>query len=351
MKFSKEDFELLKKLSSLNAIAGNEKEVRDFLKKEYKNLGYSYNVDNMGNIFAFKKSKNPNAKTLLIEGHMDEVGLMVTSIQDDGYILATPVGGLYFNAFISSLLALKTSLGTYIYGTIEAKIDESLKYYVCNFGFNNKQEALDSGVRGGDMIVAQGEVKPLNSYEKIMGKAFDDRFGIALGLEVLKKYQNVDLPFNLYVGGTVQEEVGSRGAYALMYNFKADLVICLDTGFAKAEHMNNGVINKGVLIRHIDGGMVANKKLIAFQKRALSNINGLYQDYYRSQGGTNGGMIHKSLGGIACLSHCIVGVNIHTPFSIISASDYFYAKESLFEMIELLKDEMTFKNLLDNESE
>ena len=82
MKFENEEIELLTKLCSLNGVSGREDEIRDYLKIEYKKLGFDYFIDNLGNIFAIKKSKNPNAKKVVIEGHMDEVGLMVTSIRD-----------------------------------------------------------------------------------------------------------------------------------------------------------------------------------------------------------------------------------------------------------------------------
>lgn len=351
MKFENEEIELLTKLCSLNGISGREDEIRDYLKIEYKKLGFDYFIDNLGNIFAIKKSKNPNAKKVVIEGHMDEVGLMVTSIRDDGYVLATEVGGLYFSAMVCSLLQLKTNKGDYIYGTIEAKAQENLGYYVCNFGFDNKNEAIAAGVQGGDMIVAQGEVKIINGGEKLLGKAFDDRFGIALGLQTLKHFKDIDLPFDLYIGGTVQEEVGTRGAYVLAENIKPDLVISLDTGFAKAENENNGIISKGVLIRHIDGGMVSFKKLIDLQIEALNNVNMPYQDYYRTRGGTNAGAIHKTYKGVHCLTHCITGLNIHTPLSFISATDYYAAKDSLFEIIRLLSVDNRLEKVLSYEND
>ena len=338
MSFTKNEISLFKKVCELNAISGMENEVARFLKAEYEKLGYEIVYDNLGSIFAFKKSKVKNAPKVMIDGHMDEIGLMCIGINKDGTIKATNIGGLYGDTFVAARVLLKTKDGVVIEGCADTYLphnenEQEPTKFVYDFGFRNDEEAKKAGVYIGAMMVAKGDLVAMNNNQRLMAKAFDDRYGIVLGLEVLKAVQDIDLPFDLYVGGSTQEEVGLRGAQTIESKIKPDLSIVLDCSPARDIGKDQGQLGGGVLLRYIDGVMIAFPELLDFQERICKKIN-VKSQYFQSPGGTNAGAIHKSEGGVLTLTHCICSRNIHSQSSIIDADDYHAAKESLIAMLK-----------------
>lgn len=338
MSFTKNEISLFKKVCELNAISGMENEVARFLKAEYEKLGYEIVYDNLGSIFAFKKSKVKNAPKVMIDGHMDEIGLMCIGINKDGTIKATNIGGLYGDTFVAARVLLKTKDGVFIEGCADTYLphnenEQEPTKFVYDFGFRNDEEAKNAGVYIGAMMVAKGDLVAMNNNQRLMAKAFDDRYGIVLGLEVLKAVQDIDLPFDLYVGGSTQEEVGLRGAQTIESKIKPDLSIVLDCSPARDIGKDQGQLGGGVLLRYIDGVMIAFPELLDFQERICKKIN-VKSQYFQSPGGTNAGAIHKSEGGVLTLTHCICSRNIHSQSSIIDADDYHAAKESLIAMLK-----------------
>lgn len=341
--FLKQEINLLKKVCELNGISGQEHYVAGFLKNEYEKLGYETIIDNLGNVFAFKKSNNPNAKKVMIDAHMDEVGLMCINILENGLIMATSVGGVNDETYYANRLALITKNGKMIYGTGDissCQNEISIKKMKFDFGFKTKKEAEDAGVYVGAMIICLGDLVVLNNGQRLMAKAFDDRYGIALGLETLKYFKNKDLPYDLYVGGSVQEEVGLRGIKTIAHQIKPDLAICLDCSPARELNGDQGALGEGVLIRYLDRSMIANPKLLELQEKACKKAKVKYQ-YFQSPGGTNAGSLHmENEGGVLTLTHCICARNLHTHSSIIDADDYHAAKKSLFAMLKIIDDKL-----------
>ena len=150
-------------LMKLQAISGNEKPVRDYIYnfiKGFKN--YEIEYDNLGSIFAVKKSKNPNAKTVMIAGHMDEVGFIVASITKNGHIKLQQLGGFKPEVLLSQVLDLHLDSGEVISGVIgslpphikeanQTKISDLL----LDIGATSKEEAISFGVKPGQMVVFQ----------------------------------------------------------------------------------------------------------------------------------------------------------------------------------------------------
>lgn len=338
MAFNKKEIALFKKACELNAISGLENEVARFLKNEYEKLGFEIVTDNLGSIFALKKSKEVDAPTVMIDGHMDEIGLICTGINKDGTLKAASVGGLYGDTFVGARVLLKTKDGKIIEGCTDtylphnSSVDDANKF-VYDFGFRNEEEAKASGVYVGAMMVAKGELVVLNGGQRLMAKAFDDRYGIVLGLEVLKELKDIELSYNLYVGGSVQEEVGLRGALTATAKIKPDFAIVLDCSPARDIGKDQGELGEGVLLRYIDRSMIAFPELIEFQEKVCNKVK-VKSQYFQSAGGTNAGSIHNADDGVLTLTHCICARNIHSQSSIIDADDYHAAKKSLIAMLK-----------------
>lgn len=338
MAFSKKEIALFKKACELNAISGLENEVARFLRSEYEKLGLEIVKDNLGSIFGLKKSKVVDAPSVMIDGHMDEIGLICTRINKDGTLKATSIGGVYGDTYIGSRVLLKTKDGSLIEGCTDTfhahnSGTEDPEKLVYDFGFRNEEEAKASGVYIGAMMIAKGELVVLNGGQRLMAKAFDDRYGIVLGLEILNELKDVELPYDLYVGGSVQEEVGLRGALTATSKIRPDFAFVLDCSPARDLGKEQGELGEGVLLRYIDRAMIAFPELIEFQEKMCEKVK-VKSQYFQSAGSTNAGSIHKVGDGVLTLTHCICARNIHSQSSIIDADDYHAAKKSLLAMLK-----------------
>ena len=326
------EFDLLKELTELDGIASFEDEIRNYLKKEYQTMGYELVYDNLGSIFAYKKSKVKNAPKVMIDGHMDEVGFVLGSFNEDGSVGIIPVGGIDIHDILNATYRLRTRDGKSFVGTILNREVDDYSQVAIDFGFTSEKEAKDNGLNYFDMITFITEFKEL-SDDLYTCKAIDNRYSLAIGLDILHYFKDIDLPFDLYVGGSVQEEVGLRGAPCILNVIKPDLAIVLDCSRAVTNPKGLGHVGEGVLLRFVDPSMVAFKELIYWQEECAKASGAKYQ-YFTTRGGTNAGAIHKSLDGVLTLTHCICALNIHTPMATFSGSDYQSAKKSLIYMLE-----------------
>jgi glutamyl aminopeptidase len=338
----------LKTLTKIDAMSGGEHLLAKYLKKEYTRLGYQTIEDNLGNIFALKKSKNPSAKRLLITGHMDEVGFIILKIQDNGFIKVNPLGGINPKFLPSTRVRLLTNKNRVIHGTINMTAphlnsergnqEPNVTDLLFDFGFKSALDAQASGVEVGSLITFDTEFTLLNKGQRILSKAIDDRYGIALGLEVLSHYQNQELPFDLVVGGLVQEEVGTRGAKIAGNYLKADFGIILDCSPARDDSDDEkdlGRLGQGVLIRFYDPTMIQNEEITKWQWTTLEKAKIKYQ-YYMSPGSTDAGSLQFALDGLACFVLGIPVRNIHSPSSIIDTQDLLSASKAIIALIDNL---------------
>ena len=343
---------LFKTLSELNAISGQENQVASFLLNAYKQMDYLTLTDHLGSVFAVKKSGLPNAKKVLILGHMDEIGFMVSHIQNNGMIQIVSIGGVNPLTLTSQRMHLTTREGKVFLGAVDATPPHLLKgttqgvptiesVYV-DFGFESKAIAENQGVRPGDMITFAAPFVVLEGGQRILGKAFDNRYSLVMGLSILKALKNKNLPYDLYVGASVQEEVGLRGATTSSTMIQPDFAIVLDCSPARdssGESKEQGQLGGGLLLRYIDASMIARPTLLAYQEAIAKKAKVPFQ-YYSSPGGTDAGAVHKNLSGIMTLTHCIVARSIHSPSTILDTRDFLSSKKTLLKMLNNLDQQV-----------
>jgi glutamyl aminopeptidase len=341
---------LFKTLTELNAISGQEQEVAKFLYDAFQGQGLPVITDRLGSVFAVKKSGLPNAKKVLILGHMDEIGFMVQRIETHGMIRLIPVGGVNPLTLTSQRLLLTTREGNRFIGAVDATPPHLLKdtqqgvpnvdsLYV-DFGFASKESAMQQGVRIGDMVTFISPFTILQNGKRILGKAFDNRYSLVMGLSILKALKDKSLPYDLYVGASVQEEVGLRGAQTASTLIQPDFVIVLDCSPARDSSGDThelGQLGQGLLLRFIDGSMIARPTLLSWQEAMAKKAKVLVQ-YYQSPGGTDAGAVHKNLGGVMTLTHCIVARSIHSPTTILDTKDFQASKKTLLMMLKHLNE-------------
>ncbi|KAF0226344.1 MAG: endoglucanase [Erysipelotrichaceae bacterium] len=349
MKLSQDTLDLMKELTQAFGIPGDEKEVSRILSAYYKELADEVIYDNLGSVFAVKKSLNPKAKTLMIAGHMDEVGFIVTKINEKGSLNISPMGGWWNQTLLGQRVLIKTQSGQKIKGTIgsipphlltekERNAPTEIKNMLVDIGQTTQKEAEALGITCGTPVILEGPFEVLEGGQRLLAKAWDNRYGCIMGVELLRELKDVKLDVNLIVGATVQEEVGIRGAQTSTYMIKPDAAIvfdCSPANDASGDKDSFGQLGKGPLVRFIDANYLPHRGFIHHYTDVLEANNLPYQ-YYQSMGGTDAGAIHKSFDGVMTLTMCICARNIHTNSSIIDVSDYINAKKAALAMVMTL---------------
>ncbi len=331
------NFNLLKKVCECNSISGDEQSLVSLIKEYYKEYSDEIIYDNLGSMVALKKSRNKNAKKVLVLAHADEVGFMVSGVDNNGDIRVNPIGGINPNILLGDRVVLKSSDNKLYRGIVSnSSVVDGIKDIRFNFGFDSKEEVLKNNIEIGNSVCFDRETIKINK-KRIVSKALDNRYGCFLSIELLKELKDVELDVDLYVGVSVQEEVGCRGALTITNKVCPDMAIVLDCSPCD-EKNKNGILGKGVLLRVKDANMLAFRSLINYQKEMCKKAKVPCQ-YFVSYGGTDAGMIHKSFNGILTLTHCICAKNIHTSSSMIDVNDYNSAKKSLIYMLKDLHEE------------
>ncbi|PGL69046.1 M42 family metallopeptidase [Bacillus sp. AFS055030] len=342
---NQDTLQLFKFLTELQGAPGFEHEVRHFMRKELEKYTNEIVQDRLGSIFGVKRGTE-DGPTVMVAGHMDEVGFMVTQITDNGMLRFQPLGGWWSQVLLAQRVQVMTDQGPVIgvIGSIPPHLlsDElrarpmDMKNMLIDIGADNKEDALKIGVRPGQQIVPVCPFTPMANEKKIMAKAWDNRYGCGLAIELLKEVQNETLPNILYSGATVQEEVGLRGAQTAANMIKPDIFYALDASpandmsGAKSEF---GQLGKGVLLRILDRTMVTHKGIREFILDTAETNKIPYQ-YFVSQGGTDAGRVHVSNDGVPSAVIGICSRYIHTAASIIHVDDYLAAKELLVKLVK-----------------
>lgn len=352
-KIMKKELNFLKELSSLPGIPGNEKAVRNYLKEYVKPYADSVETDNLGSLIAKKGQKGPH---VMIAGHMDEIGLMVTQITKDGFLKFQTVGGWFSQVMLAQEWEVHTNKGI-IYGITGVKPPHiipadkrkqaiEIDTMFIDIGVKDKDEALELGVRIGDMIVPHTTFKVFGKGSYLMNKAWDNRIGSAVVAQALKQVS--DFPNQLFGVFTVQEEVGLRGAKTSSYMVKPDIAIAVDTGLANDVPGGDPVeqsLGKGPQILFYDGGLIAHRALREFVINVAKEENIPYQESYIVGGRTDAGHMHLAHHGAAAISLCVPTRYMHSHTSIIHYEDYQNTIKLLVAVIKRL-DQKTVEQIL-----
>lgn len=343
---------LIKELCEINAPSGFEEDAREYLKKEMKDLG-KISYDFLGSIICEKKGVESGPK-IMLPGHMDEIGFLVKHITKEGFIKFITLGGWWDQVLLAQKVIIKTKKGD-ILGVIgstpphvlEAKDRENMvkiKSMFIDIGAESKEEAEEKfGVALGDPIVPYSEFVQMANPDYYMAKALDNRLGTALMVDILKDFKNQPHPNVLYGVGTVQEEVGLRGAQTAANFIKPDLNFTLDVGIAGDTpglevHNMNADLGKGPIILLADASLIPHRKLKDFVLATAKEINIPIQLSTMVGGGTDAGSIHLAEAGVPSISFGIPTRYIHSHNSIFNIKDYNNLKKLLVTLIQRIDD-------------
>ncbi|MDW4506833.1 MULTISPECIES: M42 family metallopeptidase [Priestia] len=339
-----ETLSLFKTLTELPGAAGNEHQVRSFMRSQIEPLVDEVIQDGLGSLFGVRYNEEKGPK-VMVAGHMDEVGFMVTSVTDKGMLRFQTLGGWWSQVLLAQRVHVVTQKGP-ITGVIASipphLLDESqrnkpmaIKNMMIDVGADSKQEVAEMGIRPGDQIVPICPFTPMANEKKILAKAWDNRYGCGLAIELLKEVKNEKLPNILYSGATVQEEVGLRGAQSAANMIKPDLFYALDASPANDTSGDKnafGQLGKGVLLRIFDRTMVTHRGMREFILDT-AETNSIPYQYFVSPGGTDAGRVHTSNNGVPSAVIGVCSRYIHTHASMIHVDDYAAAKELLVKLV------------------
>lgn len=336
---------LIKKTTELQGTSGFEHAVRDFMRKEMKPYVDEIEYDGLGGLFGIKKSDVKDAPKLMIAAHMDEVGFMVSSITKKGLFKVLPLGG--WNPYVVSAqrFTLQTRNGDYpvVSSSIPPHLlknkdsgKPSIEDILFDGGFESKEEAESFGVRPGDAIVPKVETVEMANGKTFLGKAWDNRFGVTLVLELLEKLENESLPNTLIAGANVQEEVGLRGTKGAVRKINPDAFIAVDCSPAndlKGEDDAFGRLGEGFLLRFQDPGMILSREMKEFLLDTAETHDIPYQ-YFVSKGGTDAVAAHQLNAGIPSAVIGVPARYIHTHQSLFRIDDYEAAREMVYHVVK-----------------
>lgn len=349
---------LLKEITEANGVSGYEEDVRKIMARELKGKVDEIKTDKMGSIMGVKKGTSATPRVMVV-GHMDEVGFMVKEITSDGYLKFLPLGGWWGHVALGQRMRVITSKGS-VLGVIGAKPPHILlpserekvlepKDMFIDVGVVEKFDVKKKlGIKVGDPIVPESQFTIMANREVYMAKAFDNRLACAVAIEVADRLQKVKHPNTYLACGTVQEEIGARGAQTLAHMADPDVCIVVDVGLAldvppdgmkKEERLGNGV---SILV--YDATMIPNVKLRDLVISAAEKNKIKYHLSSIERGGTDGQKIHVSRLGVPSV---VIGPPtryFHSHNSILYRRDYDAVVRLTVELMKKL-DQKTVRSL------
>ena len=352
-------------LTQARAIAGQEKEVRDLFKKLVADDSQAFVQDGLGSIYAkHGDSESDSQPTLMFGAHMDEVGFMVQSITDKGFIKFTPVGGWWSQVILAQEVEITTRQGKVFHGvtgskpphvlTAEArKKPVDMSDIFIDIGAESKDQVQAWGIRPGDMITPYIQTRRMNPGSPfLLGKAWDNRIGMAVAVEALKYASQSNHPNVIYAGGNVQEEIGLRGAKTAAHLVNPSIAIALDTGTAgdtpgMTAKEADSVLGKGPQVIVMDHSMVGHKGLRDFVTDLAEERNIPFQYTFIPGGGTDAGSFHQTRDGIPSIAITVPVRYLHSHTSVIHEDDYKYTVELIKAIIDAL-DQTAYETIVEN---
>ncbi|MEM3577320.1 MAG: M42 family metallopeptidase [Candidatus Bathyarchaeia archaeon] len=324
--------ETLEKLSNACGVAGREEEVRKLMKSMLEKCADDVKEDKLGNVIAIKKGKK-NAPKVMLAAHMDEIGLLVKTISKEGFLQFAKIGGIDDRILLAQKVLVYTEKGP-LHGIIGSKPphiqkEEERKRIMTydelfiDIGAESHEGAKKMGVKIGDPVAFDIKFARIGK-DIVMGKAFDDRVGCAVMVEAMQLLKNTEC--TLYAVGTVQEEVGLRGATTAAFGINPDVGIALDVTVAGdmpgVKEVEAPIkLRKGPSIEVADMGLITHPKVLRLLIDAAEENKIPYQLETGLPGSTDAARIALTREGVPSGVISVPTRYIHSPTSLLSLED------------------------------
>ncbi len=341
---SEPSLDLLKRLALAPGPSGAEDAVRAIVRDAIEGCG-TIRHDRLGSILCEREGPAGGPRVLL-DAHMDEVGFLVQRITDDGRLGFIALGGWWGHVLLAQRVDVLTGTGQLVPGVIGSKPPHFLSLaerdkvleidnlYI-DVGATTRAEVESLGVRLGDAVAPHAEFVQLQG-DVLSCKAFDNRVGVGVLCETMRRLRGMKHPNTVIGVGAVQEEVGCRGAETAVELARPDVALVLEgtpaddlPGFTDRQ----AVLGKGPQIRFCDPTAISNRKLVRFVEKAAMEKGIPIQLAVRKSGGTDAKSIHVQGHGVPTVVIGVPARYIHTHVSLIQWKDYVAACELVAELV------------------
>jgi putative aminopeptidase FrvX len=344
--------QLLKEITEASGVPGYEGDVRAIMRQHLEDVA-AIEQDKMGS-FIGKHSGTSDRPRVMLAGHMDEIGFMATLITKEGFVKFVPLGGWWDQVMLGHRVVVKTAKGDVV-GVLGAKPPHLLdaeerkkvvdkKDMYIDVGASTEEQVREIGVRPGDPIIPVSEFTIMANPQFYLSKAFDNRVGCALAIEAVRQLAQDGHPNAVYAVGTVQEEVGTRGAKTSAFAIDPDVGIILEVDIAgdvpgiKPEE-SAVKIGGGPTLLVYDARMIPNLKLRDMVITTAGELGIPLQFSAMPGGATDGAQIHLHNEGVPTV---VIGVptrHIHSHNAILSREDYDRALQLVVALVKKLDTE------------
>lgn len=300
------DLALLEKICQTPGAPGYEQKIRTLILKEIEGLVDHVEVDNMGNIYALKKGKSD--KKVMIGAHMDEIGFIVTHIDDNGFIRFHTLGGfdpktltaqrVIIHGEEEDVMGVMAAKPIHVMTQEERNKNPKITDYFIDTG--RPKEAVEALVKVGDPITRERSF--IQMGDCVNSKSLDNRLAVYILIETLKSLKNKEVPYDIYGVFTVQEEVGIRGANVSALKIRPDFGFGLDTTIAydlpgASAHEKITSLGAGTAIKIMDASTICDYRMVNFMKQTADKNNIKWQPEILTAGGTDTAGIQRMTDG------------------------------------------------------
>lgn len=322
----------LELLSNACGIAGREDEVCALMVEMLQPTVDEIRQDKLGNVIGIKRGRK-GTPTLMLAAHMDEIGLMVKNITKDGFIQFSKIGGIDDRILVSQKVLIHMDKGS-ITGVIGSKPPHILKEderkrvmeadeLFIDIGANDKEDVQKMGVRVGDTVSFDVKFARVGG-NCVVGKAFDDRVGCAALVEIMRNVSLIDC--TVYAVGTIQEEVGARGAAISAFGLYPDVALAIDATVAGdvpnvSEVAAPAKMRNGPCLTVADLGLITHPKVLRWLVDTAEEMRVPYQLETGMHGSTDAARIALTREGVPSGVLSIPVRYIHSSSSLLSLND------------------------------
>jgi endoglucanase len=292
------NIDLLKNICETPGVPGYEQAVRSLVLKEVSHLVDHVWVDNIGNVFALKKgTRNPENKKVMVAAHMDEIGFIISHIDEQGFLRFQTLGGFDPKTLTAQrvivhgkkdLVGVMGAKPIHVMSPEEKNKPAKIEDFFIDLGM--KKEEVDQYISIGDTVTRERSL--IEMGDCINCKSLDNRISVFILIETLRLLQYSSVPYDFYAVFTVQEEVGLRGAGVAAHSLNPDFAIALDTTIAydvpgARPHEKCTELGKGTAIKILDSSTICDYRMVAYLKKQAQDRNIMWQPEILVAGGTD----------------------------------------------------------------
>lgn len=342
---------LLEELTNAHGPTGYEGPVRAIMRREFEPLADELTTDGLGSVIA-RLDGSADGPRIMLAAHMDEIGMLVKRITPDGYLKFQTLGGILSQALINQRYLIRTRTGTVLgvtglktphvmSGDERSRLIPTDQIFI-DIGATSREDAEKRlGIRPGDPVAPDSRFARLNDPKLYVGKAWDDRIGLAVEIEVLKRLKQSPSPNTVFAAATVQEEVGLRGAQTSSHIIQPDIGLSIEVGVAgdypgisPDEAQEKLRAGPGIFLH--DSSMLPNRKLRDFVADTAAEMGIPLQLEVLSGYGEDGAQMQRAYGGAPAINITVPTRYLHSHNGVLHRDDFDRAVDLVTELVRRL---------------